>query len=129
MFDSSEEVQMKRFDLTTQSGMLDAATTTGGMGVLGRCVDVFAPFGVVEKACWLIKKLLSPEVSVAKQYERQGVMLKLLFQYAKDNKCDVEAEFDDGVLNGIEAEFPRWGHMQMGVRANGKCKVIIRGRG
>lgn len=123
-----EKVQMKRFDLTTQSGMLEAATTTGMIGKWGRYAEVFDPFGVVEKAYGLIRKFLSPEVAVTKQYERQREMLKMLFQYAKDSKCDVEAEFDDGVLNGIEAEIPRFGHVQAGSRANGKCKVTIRGR-
>ena len=119
---------MKHFDLTTQSGMQDAAKTTGMMGVWWRCMDVFNPVVAAEKAWWLIKKLLSPEESVAKQYKMQREMLKELFRYAKDNKCDVEAEFDDGVLNGIEAEIPRFGHVQAGARANGKCKVTIRGR-
>lgn len=40
---------MKRFDLTTQSGMLEAATTTGMIGKWGRYAEVFDPFGVVEK--------------------------------------------------------------------------------
>ena len=119
---------MKHFDLTTRSGMLDAAMTTGMMGVWGRFADVLDPLGIVGKAYGLIRKCLSPEESVAKQYGRQMEILKVLFQYAKDTKCDVEAEFDDGVLNGLEAEVPSFGRMQIGSRANGKCKVIIRGR-
>ena len=41
---------MKHFDLTTQSGMQDAAKTTGMMGVWWRCMDVFNPVVAAEKA-------------------------------------------------------------------------------